>query len=337
MTPLRIGMIGMGFMNTGTHPRALKPLIDAGEVVLQAFCDVDPDVVREQGEKFGVANTYTNHHDMFAAESLDAVYLCIPPTLHTDEVTEAAKRGIHLLVEKPPSLDMQQALTFSKQIQQAGIVSQVGYMSRYFESARIVKDLLADRTPRHAVIQMFYSGAHVRYWTSRYELCGGSFVENTIHYVDLLRYFLGDIQKVSAFYQFRQPGEGPEPINLPHVYNVNYQLASGVVANATTSRVLTNTDTSRRALNIICDDALIEWDAGKVTLNDETVWETPEPPNPSGKQTRAFIDAVRAADPARPLSPYAEGMNSLAAVLAANASAEAGGPLIDLDDFMNPD
>ena len=131
----------------------------------------------------------------------------------------------------------------------------------------------------------------------------------------------------------RQPGEGPEPINMPHVYDVNYCLASGVVANATTSRVLTKVSASRREVTIVSDDSLIEWSPQKVVENGETVWETAESENASVAQARAFVEAVRTGDPQGTRSPYHHSLNSLAAVLGANASAEAGGQVISLEEF----
>jgi predicted dehydrogenase len=183
-------------------------------------------------------------------------------------------------------------------------------------------------------VQLLYSGKPVRYWTSRYELCGGSFVENTVHMVDLLRYFLGDIAAVSAFYVARRPGEGPEPMNMPHVYNVNYRFAAGPTANCTTSRVLTNTSASRREVLIVSDDSLIEWSGHKVVENGETLFEDAERTNPFAAQARAFVAAVRAGDPGGVKSSYADALNSLAAVLGANASAECGGQLLSLDDLV---
>jgi len=169
------------------------------------------------------------------------------------------------------------------------------------------------------------------------ELCGGSFVENTIHMVDLLRFFLGDISAVSAFYYYRTPGEGPEPINMPHVYDVNYQFASGAVANATTSRVLTNVSYQRRTVTVVADDALIDWSARQVSLNGETVAEWDEQPNAFALQARAFIDAVKKEDPQAVRSPYEEALNSLTAVLGANLSAEEGGRRVVLDDMVRGD
>ena len=336
MTTTRVGFIGLGHISVHAHLPALQPLVESGDVVLSAFCDLNEETLAEQAAAFGAGATYTDHHEMLEREELDAVYLNLPPTLHTDQVTLAAERGLHLFVEKPVSLDMAQAVTFAGQIERAGIVSQVGFMSRYYPSAEHLVERLRERTPRHVQLAMFYSGKPVRWWTSRYEECGGSFVENTIHMVDLVRYFLGDIADVSAFYLWRARGEGPEMMNMPHVYDVNYRFASGVVGNATTSRVLTDAGgAGRREVVIVCDDALIEWSADRIVENGAVVWQEEVKGRAAfALQARAFIDAVQAGDPTRMRSPYGTSLNSLAAVLGANASAERDGERLRLADVQ---
>ena len=333
MKPVRLGFIGLGHITTRSHLPGLAPLVEAGEVILQAFCDINEETVKTQAATFGAQATYTDHHEMCDKEDLDAIYLCIPPTLHTDEILIAADRGFAIFVEKPQTLDIAQAVRFNAAIQDAGIVSQVGFMSRYYPSAEEVCQRLQERTLRHALVQRLYSGNPIRYWTSRFELCGGSFVENTIHTVDLLRYFLGDIEAVSAFYVERQPGEGPEPMNLPHVYNVSHRFTNGITANVSVSRVLTNVRVSRQQVMLVSDDSLIEWSGQKVAENGETVWEATEIVNPFALQAQAFVKAVQSEDASMMRSSYATSLNSLAAVLGANASAARGGELIRLDDF----
>ncbi|MCC6446788.1 MAG: Gfo/Idh/MocA family oxidoreductase [Armatimonadetes bacterium] len=333
-TPLRLGFIGLGFISTHAHLPALMPLAEAGEVEFTAFCDPSEAALQEQAAAFKPKATYTSHYAMFEQESLDALYLCIPPTLHTDEILLAAEKGIAVFVEKPQTLSMAQAAQFNRAIAKAGVVSQVGFMSRYYPSSEAVRHLLKERTPRHALVQLLYSGQPVRYWTSRYELCGGSFVENSIHKVDLLRFFLGDIEAVSAFYVARKPGEGPEPMNMPHVYNVNYRFASGLTANVTTSRVLTHVKASRSEVLLVSDDSLVEWGESQVVENGAVVWEEAQSSNPFALQAQSFLEAVRTHDPTLPRSPYPEALNSLAAVLGANASAEQGGKIIELAEFV---
>ena len=335
MEAARLGFIGLGYITVNAHLPPLAELADEGLVVFQAFCDADEETAAGQARAFGANAVYSDHREMFEKEELDGVYICIPPTLHTDAELIAAEKGIPVMVEKPQTLDIAQAVRFSEAIRKSGVPSQVGFMSRYYATAAFIRDRISERTPRHALVQLLYSGAHIRYWTSRFELCGGSFVENTIHMVDLLRFFLGDVTEVSAFYHYRKPGEGPEPINLPHVYDVNYRFESGVVASVTTSRVLTNVNASRREVLVVCDDSLLEWSAERVVENGETIFELPDRDNPFAGQARAFVDAIRSGDASGLRNGYGQALNSLAAVLGANASASAGGALIRLDDFVS--
>src|SRR5439155_17262969 len=138
-------------------------------------------------------------------------------------------------------------------------------------------------------------------------------------------YWYGDINHVSAFYLDRQPGEENGPMNLPQVYTVNYRFASGVVANATTSRCLTNAGVSRMDVTLVSDDSLIDWSSQRITENGTVVWEQTQRENPFALQAAAFVRAVRERDPGLVRSPYSDALNSLAAVLAANESAARSG------------
>lgn len=337
MTAVRLGFVGLGYITVNAHLPPLAELAGKGLVTLQAFCDVDGEAAASHARTFGANAVYTDHREMFEKENLDGVYICIPPTLHTDAELIAAEKGIPVMVEKPQTLDIAQAVRFSEAIRKSGVPSQVGFMSRYYTTAEYMRDRISERTPRHALVQLLYSGGHIRYWTSRFELCGGSFVENTIHMVDLLRFFLGDITEVSAFYHYRKPGEGTDPINLPHVYDVNYRFEGGVVASVTTSRVLTNVNASRREVVVVCDDSLMEWSTERVVENGETVFRSPGVDNAFAIQAREFVYAIRSGDVSGLRNGYPEALNSLAAVLGANASASAGGALIRLDDFVSGD
>ncbi len=41
MKPVRLGFIGLGLIPTSAHLPGLAPLVESGDAVLQAFCDVD--------------------------------------------------------------------------------------------------------------------------------------------------------------------------------------------------------------------------------------------------------------------------------------------------------
>ena len=329
MKPTRVGVVGTGYIAKNSHLPAIQKEVERGNATFQAFCDVDEQALAEMAAEFGVKNTYTDHHEMLEREELDALYLIIPPTFHTDVEIIAAEKGIPLLIEKPQTLDMQQALNFEEAIRKSGILCTVGFMMRYYPAAEFIRNRLAELTVRHANLQLFYSGAPIRHWTNRMELCGGSLVENTIHAIDLLRYQLNDDYKsVSAFYCERPFDPDPMCINLPHVYNANYQMKSGTVVNVTTSRVLTNTRSGRRETLIICDDVLFEYSHDKVIENGELVWEAKERESPFDIQSRQFLAAVRTGETSLVRNTYSSSLNSLAAVLGANESASKGGEVV---------
>ena len=336
MKPVRLGFIGLGLIPTSAHLPGLAPLVENGDAVLQAFCDVDEKTLAKQAAEFKPKATYSSHREMLEKEELDAVYFCVPPTMHTDELEMAADKGLAVFIEKPVALDMSKAVAGNAIVEKAGIITQVGFLSRYEPAALPARELLHKRTLRHANLLALRNGRPLRYWTSRYDTSGGSFVENTIHRIDLLRYLVDDdIEDISAFYLPRQPGEGPEPMNLPHVYNVNYRFASGITANATTSRVQYESGITKTDLHVVSDEHLLEYFPNRVVENGEVAWETDTEVNGFARQAEAFVRAVQEDDHDTMRSSYADGMNSLAAVLGANLSAENGGQLVHTADLVS--
>jgi predicted dehydrogenase len=73
--PIRIGFVGIGWI-AGTHMDALSQLEDAQPV---AFCDLDSERAERAAARFG-GRAYTDWRAMLDAESLDALYICLPPT-----------------------------------------------------------------------------------------------------------------------------------------------------------------------------------------------------------------------------------------------------------------
>ena len=109
MTPVRVGCIGLGFISEHAHLPALAALAEEGKIVFQAFCDMSEETLKTQAAIYKPQATYTDHHEMLDKEDLDAVYLCIPPAVHSDELLIAADKDIALFVEKPQTLDLAQA------------------------------------------------------------------------------------------------------------------------------------------------------------------------------------------------------------------------------------
>ena len=60
MKAIRLGFTGMGHIPVHAHLPGLAPLVESGEVVLQAFCDINVEAAQEQAKEFGARAAYAS-------------------------------------------------------------------------------------------------------------------------------------------------------------------------------------------------------------------------------------------------------------------------------------
>ncbi len=331
MDRLRVGVIGVGRMAEICH---LPILAGLPQIEMVAFCDTNRDNLSARGDEYGVASRYTNHHDMLDAEQLDAVCVFVPPFAHTDAEIMAAERGIHLFVEKPPTLSMDQAREINAAIARSGVISQVGFNSRYRRSAEAARERLADLDVVQALVHRLHGSGAIAWWWQLEEFSGGPFVENTIHAVDLLRWIGGELIGVSARVVDRP--DPTEELDIPLSICVTYALASGGVANVTTCSALAGYGHSQ--FLVIADGSLYDLSDGGLAVGGERVAQDDPGRASYQRQFAAFFDAIVAGRERPPgdrspvRSPYSDGIRSLSAVLGAVHSARNGGAWVDLGD-----
>jgi predicted dehydrogenase len=298
---------------------------------------------------------------------LDALYICIPPNVHKGEVVQAAQAGIHLFVEKPQSLFLDEAIEMEQAITRSGILATVGFQQRFDVRHEAVKEFLAGKRlvmaeyARHSPLEA-HSAKHTptetvggpdnRVWTANRSWSGMTVVEGGIHPLDVWRYWFGDVEWVQAVYNHRPPEEIFDGADNPYAYHVLFGFKNGVIGNLRLSRlrrVFTNEETQS-----------VLWNEGRLVLESNAVvvyhydgiYPPPAPPTdaevrhilhtPPAKDTtlaiaRTFIEAVARQAPELIRSPFTDAMNSLAAVLGANISDELGGVRVKLRDLLNAD
>ncbi len=323
MDKLRIGIIGVGKMAEICH---LPILAKLPQIELTAFCDNNPDNLAARADQYGVDKRYSDHHDLFEQEELDAVCVFVPPFAHTDAEIIAAESGIPVFVEKPPALSMEKAHEINAAIENAGIVSAVGFNQRYTQVASAARQRLAGKMLVQALAHRLHGSRATAYWWMIESLSGGAFVENTIHSVDLLRYLCGDYVSVSAK-TVERPDKTAE-LDIPLSICVTYTLADGGVANVTTCTALEHA--GRSAFLVVAGGSLYDLSGAELTVDGEKVAQN-EPDRADYRgEFSTFFDAIIESDPGRIRSPYSDGLKSLAAVLGAVESAGNGGTEIDL-------
>lgn len=369
MNPVRIGMLGLGQRGL-QHLRAVYQLQQAGLAQIVTLADafpanIDPQKLQKfvPGLPTGEIRLTTDVEALFDG-SLDALYISIPPNVHKGEIVRAAAAGIHLFIEKPMSLYLDEALEMERAITAAGILSTVGFQQRFDVRHEAIKAFLQDKPPvmasytRHDALEAHsvkhtptevVGGPASRVWTASRAWSGGTVVEAGIHPLDVWRYWFGDVEWVQAVYNHRAPAEIIDGADNPYAYNVLFGFQNGVVGNLILSRL-------RRVFSPYQEQQIL-WNEGRIALEDEAVvihaYGGAYPPSrqptraevqrelevaPAQDTTlavsRAFVEAVAHNDPSRIRSPFADAMNSLAAVLAANVSDELKGARVNLHDLL---
>ena len=125
---LRVGVVGCGVIAQVMHLPHLLELDDRFE--LHAICDISEPTARACARRYGDPATYTGWEEMISSESLDAV-LVLTSGSHAPIAIAAARAGLHVLVEKPMCLTVDEGQQMLDAAQTAGIRLMVGTMKRY--------------------------------------------------------------------------------------------------------------------------------------------------------------------------------------------------------------
>jgi predicted dehydrogenase len=197
MKPLRTAILGCG----GFAKRHAENIVSMPEHFdLVAFCDINRDHAEAYAKKYAPtsAKVYTDFCPMFDEVKLDLVIICLPPYGHTNEVETAALRGIHILIEKPIALTIEQAWKMVEAVESARIKTQVGFMFRFGGAITEIKNLIESGKAGPVGLmsaRYFCNSLHANWWRMR-DKSGGQLVEQVIHMVDLMRFLMGAPQTV---------------------------------------------------------------------------------------------------------------------------------------------
>lgn len=157
---------------------------------------VDPNAQVETGAgvaRYADLDQVTGH--------VDGVIIATPTHLHAEQGIYAARRGWHMLIEKPVAHDLAGAQALQSAVTRAGVGSLVGHHRRYHARVGQLKRLIAEGaigTPVTANL-LWAMRKPEGYFQDNWRTTGGSPVMiNLVHDIDLLRFVVGEISQVAA-------------------------------------------------------------------------------------------------------------------------------------------
>ncbi|KQQ93158.1 hypothetical protein ASF62_15600 [Leifsonia sp. Leaf325] len=113
---MRLGAVGAGWWATSNH---FPIFAGRDDVELVGVCGIGPELgtVRDQ---FGFGMATTDYSELLDA-GLDAVVVSTPHDLHYAQAAAAIDRGLHVLVEKPVTLNAAQGWDLADRVKAAGV------------------------------------------------------------------------------------------------------------------------------------------------------------------------------------------------------------------------
>jgi predicted dehydrogenase len=203
MQTVRTALIGCGKVGQ-LHAAALRTLPEAEFV---AVCDSDPGRAAAYAERYGV-HPYTDLGTLLREAGVQVILVCTPHPLHAEPVLQAAEAGVHALVEKPLAATLADCDAMLAASRRAGTRLGVISQRRFYEPVQRMKSAIEAGKigqPILGVFSMFSWRDQAYYqsdpWRGRWSTEGGGVLVNqSPHHLDLLHWFLGEIEEISGYW-----------------------------------------------------------------------------------------------------------------------------------------
>lgn len=199
MAVKRAVIVGAGDISV-VHAEAIAAIDDAR---LVGVVDVDP-AAREAAERAYGVETYASASEMLAKAKPDVVHVATPHDQHVPVTLECLGEGVPVLQEKPIAAHPLDALRLIRAAEAAPVQVGICFQNRYNVSSAELRRLL-DAGTLGAINGAFASVVwsrtpgyyETKRWRGSYERAGGGLLINqAIHTLDLLQWFLGDVTAI---------------------------------------------------------------------------------------------------------------------------------------------
>ena len=199
--PLKIGLIGSG----GIANRHLTAYLNHRDrVQLMAVCDIVEGAARDYAGRAGIEAVYLDADEMLREADIEAVDICTSHDTHAPLTVAAAQAGKHAIVEKAMAPTLSGCREMIDAAEAAGVILMIAQHLRYAPEARAAKRLIEDGKlgEIQAVRTHLMGGGNARpregHWMDDRKRGGGMLMVTTVHHLDLLRYYVGNVKRVTG-------------------------------------------------------------------------------------------------------------------------------------------
>lgn len=224
-TKIKFGLVGAG----GIAQAYVQAFRNSNHGELVAIADVRPQAAQALAQEADCPS-YDSYKAMVAATELDAVIICTPPSTHPDICLDLIEQGIHVLCEKPLSIDSLSARKMIKASKQQGVLLTMASKFRYVADVVKAKSLVESGAIGEIVLfENAFTGRvdMSSRWNSNPNIAGGGvLIDNGTHSVDITRYFLGPLAEVQVV-----EGKRIQELPVEDTVKIFVKSTSGVMGN----------------------------------------------------------------------------------------------------------
>ncbi len=335
---LRVGFVGVG----GIAKRHLAYCKNREDVELVGYADVNFEGAQKVAAEFG-GHAYDSYDKLYSAEKPDAIVICTPPFAHGDIEEAACAAKIPFFVEKPVAVNMELAHRVQKAVEKSGIATQVGYMFRFSEPIRKVREMLQKHPLAMVQAHYYMPGLPPPAWWTSMELGGGQLIEQATHMLDLGRFLAGDAKTVVGRATRTRdwtppPGYASEGMRLyaadmgiPDTTALVIEYECGALGTLSCSIVpQAKWDVG---FKVVAEGLLITIDGANCSWSGDEEGSMTASPDWTGAVLGELLDVVKAGGTQTSV-PYLEGVKSLAISVAGYESMKRGGGPVDVSELV---
>ncbi len=225
---MKFGIVGCGFI-ANKHAAAIANT-DGAELV--AVCDKVESMMEPYVNDYG-ATPYIELEDMLKDDSIDVISICTPSGFHASLAVQIAEAKKHIIVEKPIAMKLEDAELITNAAKENGVKLSVVHPNRFRPVVMELKKLLDENKLgkiSHANCIVNWNRGQEYYdqavWRGTKEHDGGVLMNQAIHNLDLLLWFIGEPEEVFSMEATRLRNIEAEDVSMGIV-----RFKDGVLAN----------------------------------------------------------------------------------------------------------
>ncbi len=180
--------LNVGFIGCGNFAQAvlMPTFIKNKKVNPKAIVSRSGYSAYSSGKKFDVEMVYPDIDEMLEKEKIDAVVISTRHNLHADQIVKALEKNIHVFVEKPMALNIDELKKIHKAHKESSAVLQVGFNRRFSPFVEKMKKEIPPSGPMMIHYDVNAGVIPSDVWIHDPEVGGGRIVGEGCHFIDLI-------------------------------------------------------------------------------------------------------------------------------------------------------